>query len=270
MGLALERLGRSATSIGFREGFLVVSLTWLLAALYGAVPYVLSGDPQLDRPLDALFESMSGFTTTGATILRDVESVDQSLLMWRQFTSWLGGMGIIVLALAVLPRLRVGGRQLLESEMPGPEMEMTDRIRTIARRLWLLYIALTALLIAILTLFGIVGIDRRMGLFEATSAAFATLPLGGFMPENRSFEEFAAATQWVVVVFMVVVGANFALTYRALVQRRPGIALRDEELRLYLLVLAGASRSSSRSSGGAASSRARLPFATGRSRSCRS
>ena len=160
--------------------------------------------------------------------------------MWRQFSSWLGGMGIIVLALAVLPRLRVGGRQLLESEMPGPELEFTDRIRTIARRLWFLYIALTALLIAILTFFGVVGIDRRMGLFEATSAAFATLPLGGFMPENRSFEEFAAATQWVVVIFMVVVGANFALTYRALVQRRPGIALRDEELRLYLLVLAAA------------------------------
>ena len=241
VGLALERLGRSDSTLGFREGFLVVSLTWLLAAFYGALPYVFSGDPQLDRPLDALFESMSGFTTTGASILRDVEAVDQSLLMWRQFTSWLGGMGIIVLALAVLPRLRVGGRQLLESEMPGPEMEMTDRIRTIARRLWLLYIALTALLIVILTLFGITGIDRRMGLYEATSAAFATMPLGGFMPENRSFEEFAAATQWVVVVFMVVVGANFALTYRALVQRRPGIALRDEELRLYVLVLAGAS-----------------------------
>ena len=161
--------------------------------------------------------------------------------MWRQLTSWLGGMGIIVLALAVLPRLRVGGRQLLESEMPGPEMEMSDRIRSTAQRLWLLYLALTVLLIGILTAFGITGIDRRMGLFEATSAAFATLPLGGFMPENTSFAEFAAASQWVVVVFMVVAGANFALTYRALVQRRFGIALRDEELRLYLCILALAS-----------------------------
>jgi trk system potassium uptake protein len=240
-GLALERLGTPAAAVGFREGYLVVSLTWLLASVFGALPYVLSGDPQLDRPLDALFESMSGFTTTGASILRDVDSVDRSLLMWRQFTSWLGGMGIIVLALAVLPRLRVGGRQLLESELPGPEMEMIDRIRSTARRLWLLYIALTALLAAILISFGVTGIDHRMGVFEAVSTAFATLPLGGFMPTNRSFEGFAAATQWVVVVFMLVAGANFALTYGAIVHRRIGRALRDEELRLYLLIVGIAS-----------------------------
>jgi trk system potassium uptake protein len=241
VGIGLEQVGSAATSVGFREGYLVVSLTWLLAALFGSLPYVFSGDPQLDRPLDALFESMSGFTTTGASILRDVESVNQSLLMWRQLTSWLGGMGIIVLALAVLPRLRVGGRQLLESEMPGPEMEMSDRIRSTARKLWSLYLAMTLVLIGILTTFGITGVDPRMGLFEATSAAFTTLPLGGFMPENTSFSEFAAATQWVVVMFMVVAGANFALTYRALVQRRFAIALRDEELRLYLVILAAAS-----------------------------
>jgi trk system potassium uptake protein TrkH len=240
-GFALERLGTPATNVGFREGYLVVSLTWLLAALYGALPYVFSRDPQLDRPLDALFESMSGFTTTGASILVDVEAVDQSLLMWRQFSSWIGGMGIIVLALAVLPRLRVGGRQLLESELPGPEMEMADRIRSTARRLWFLYLALTALLIVILVMFGVTGIDRRMGVFEAVSAAFGTMPLGGFMPDNRSFEGFAAASQWVVVVFMLLAGANFALTYGAIVRRRVRVALTDEELRLYLLVALGAS-----------------------------
>jgi trk system potassium uptake protein TrkH len=239
--LLLERVGTPASSVGFREGYLVVTLTWLLAALYGALPYVLSRDPQLDRPLDALFESMSGFTTTGASILVNVEAVDHSLLFWRQLTGWLGGMGIIVLALAVLPRLRVGGRQLLESEMPGPEMEMFDRIRSTARRLWVLYIALTVVLAAVLTGFGVTGIDRRMGLFEAVSTALATMPLGGFLPENRSFEGFAAASQWVVVAFMLLAGANFALTYRALVQRRVGIALRDEELRWYLLVVGGAS-----------------------------
>src|SRR3990172_4139372 len=161
--------------------------------------------------------------------------------MWRELTEWVGGMGIIVLALAVLPRLRVGGRQLLESEMPGPEMDdLTDRIRTMARKLWLLYLGLTAAQITILTFFGIVGIDRRMGLFEATSSAFAALPTGGFMPTARSFEEFAAASQWVTVAFMAIAGASFALTYRALVLRRPRSALRDEELRLYgaILVLA--------------------------------
>ena len=123
VGLALERLGRNAPPIGFREGFFVVSVTWLAAAALGAIPYLLSGDPQIDRPIDAYFESMSGFTTTGSTVVTDFTALDQSMLMWRQFTQWLGGMGIIVLALAVLPRLRVGGRQLLESETPGPEVE---------------------------------------------------------------------------------------------------------------------------------------------------
>jgi trk system potassium uptake protein TrkH len=232
---------RGHGKVGFREGYLVVALTWLAAACFGALPYLLSGDAQLDRPVDALFESMSGFTTTGATILADVEAVDQSVLFWRQLTQWLGGMGIIVLALAVLPRLRVGGRQLLESEMPGPELDFTERIRATARRLWLLYIGLTAAMATILTLFGVVGIDRRMGLFEAVSAAFAALPTGGFMPEGRSFEEFAPASQWVAIVFMTIAGANFVLTYRVLVRRQPSVAWRDEELRLYLALLAAAS-----------------------------
>ena len=184
------------------------------------MPYLLSGDPQLDQPVDALFESMSGFSTTGASILTDVEAVDHSLLLWRQFTQWVGGMGIIVLALAVLPRLRVGGRQLLDSEMPGPETDpLAERIRTTARRLWLLYVALTAALATVLVLFGVTGIDDRMGLFEAVSIAFATLPTGGFMPDSRSLAEFAPASQWVVILFMVIAGINFALVYRAAVRR---------------------------------------------------
>jgi trk system potassium uptake protein TrkH len=227
--------------VGFREGYLVVALTWLAAATFGALPFLLSGDPQLDRPVDALFESMSGFTTTGASILVDVEAVDHSLLLWRQLMQWLGGMGIIVLALAVLPRLRVGGRQLLESEMPGPEMDFAERIRATARRLWLLYVGLTATMIAILVSFGLTGVDHRMGLFEAVSAAFAALPTGGFMPESRSFEDFAPATQWVTVVFMAIAGANFVLTYRVIVRRHLGAAWRDEELRLYAGLLVAAS-----------------------------
>jgi trk system potassium uptake protein TrkH len=241
-GLALERLGRDSGAIGFREGYFVVAVTWLLAAAYGALPYLLSGNDQLDRPVDALFEAMSGFTTTGATILTDIEDLDQSLLMWRQFTHWLGGMGIIVLALAVLPRLRVGGRQLLESELPGPDVEpLADRIRATAQKLWIIYVGLTALQAAVLTLVGVVGADPNMGWFEAVSAAFATLPTGGFMPESRSWEDFAAVSQWIAVAFMALAGANFALTYRALTRRRPALPFRDEEFRLYLIVLAVAS-----------------------------
>jgi trk system potassium uptake protein TrkH len=238
VGYALERGLGGGTSIGFREGYLVVALTWVAAAAFGALPYLLSGDPQLDRPVDALFESMSGFTTTGATVLTHVESVDRSLLMWRQFTQWIGGMGIIVLALAVLPRLRVGGRQLLESELPGPEIDqLADRIRDTARRLWLLYVALTAVLVAALVAIGLLDADG-MGPYDALAHAFATLPTGGFSTATDSLAGFDAATQWVIVVFMILAGMNFALLYRAFVRRDPRPALRDEELRVYLAVLA--------------------------------
>jgi trk system potassium uptake protein TrkH len=238
-GLGLERTTSSGAGAGIREGFLVVSVTWLLAAAFGALPYLLSGEDQLSSPVNAYFEAMSGFTTTGASTLTDVEGLDQSLALWRQFTQWLGGMGIIVLFLAILPRLRVGGRQLFESELPGPEIEpLAASIRDTARRLWLLYIGLTALQALILAVIGWTGIDDRMDLFEAVAHAFTTLPTGGFSTEARSVEAFGAASQWVIVIFMVVAGANFAITYQALVRRHVRPLVRDEELRLYLSLLA--------------------------------
>ncbi len=239
VGIVLEWLGRDAEPIGFREGFLVVAVTWLAAATLGALPYLFSGNPQLDRPVDAYFESMSGFTTTGSSVLTDIAALDHSMLMWRQFTQWLGGMGIIVLALAVLPRLRVGGRQLLESEMPGPEVEnFSERIRSTAQRLWLLYVALTAAEALILAVLGWTGVDSRMDPFNAVAHAFTTLPTGGFSPEARSMESFSAASQWVVVVFMILAGTNFALLFRLFVRRKVRAAARDEEARLYLAILA--------------------------------
>jgi trk system potassium uptake protein len=241
-GWALERTTAAHGIMGAREGFLVVSLTWLVAATFGALPYILSGDAQLDRPLDAYFEAMSGFTTTGASILTDYEAVPTSLLFWRQFTQWLGGMGIIVLALAVLPRLRVGGRQLLEQEQPGPELEpLTARIRDTARRLWILYVTMTLVLAAVLAIYGWTGIDERMDFFNAVSHAFTTLPTGGFSPEARSLEGFAAASQWTIALGMIIGGINFALLYRAFVRRQPEAMPRDEEFRLYIAVLVIAS-----------------------------
>jgi trk system potassium uptake protein len=241
-GFGLERVTRGSAHAGIREGFLVVSLTWLLAAAFGALPYLLSGEDQLSSPVNAYFEAMSGFTTTGASVLTNIDGVDQSVILWRQFTQWLGGMGIIVLFLAILPRLRVGGRQLLESELPGPEIEpLAASIRDTARRLWLLYIGLTALQVLILALFGWTGIDERMGLFEAVGHAFATMPTGGFSTESRSVETFGAASQWVIVIFMVVAGANFAITYQALIRRHVRPLVRDDELRLYLALLAAGS-----------------------------
>ena len=147
IGIGVRYATRGEHRLGIREGFLVVALTWLAAAAFGALPYIFSGNPQVDQPVNAFFEGMSGFSTTGGSIVTDVEALPRSLAIWRQFTQWLGGIGIIVLALAVLPRLRVGGRQLLEHEMPGPEIEtLSTRIRDTARRVWALYIALTAVL----------------------------------------------------------------------------------------------------------------------------
>ena len=241
-GWGLEAATQGKERVGIREGFLVVSLTWLLGSVAIAVSYLLSGEDQLSRPVDALFEAMSGMTTTGSSVVADVSTLDKSLSMWRQFTQWFGGMGIIVLALAVLPRLRVGGRQLMESEAPGPELEaLTASIRKTARRLWLLYVALTAMLILILAVFGWSGVDERMNLFNATAYAFSAMPTGGFGIDPHSLEGYAPASQWVLALFMTIAGANFALLYRAFVRRKPVSLVRDEEFRVYIGLLALAS-----------------------------
>ena len=239
IGAAVMYATRGDHRLGIREGFLVVALTWLAAAALGALPYVLSGDPQLDRPIDAFFEGMSGFSTTGGSVVTQVEELPRSLALWRQFTQWLGGIGIIVLALAVLPRLRVGGRQLLEHEMPGPEIEtLSTRIRDTAQRVWALYIALTVTLFAILLGLGATGVDDEMSPFQAIAHALTTIPTAGFSTKQDSIESFAPATQWVIVLFMILGGFNFALMYRTFVRRQPRALLRDGEARLYVTLLA--------------------------------
>ena len=238
-GLGVVYATRGDHRLGIREGFLVVALTWLAAATLGALPFLLSGEPQLSRPVDAYFEGMSGFSTTGGSVLTNVEALPNGLLLWRQLTQWLGGIGIIVLALAVLPRLRVGGRQLLEHEMPGPEIEtLNTRIRDTARRVWILYVGLTATLFAVLLTLGLTGADEEMTPFQAIAHALTTIPTAGFSTKARSMEDFADITQWVIVVFMILGGINFALLYRAIVRRSPRAAARDHEFRLYLALLA--------------------------------
>src|SRR5215218_2802810 len=195
-GIGLEAVTDGKERIGAREGYLVISLMWVLVAVFGALPYVLA-EPQLARPVDALFESMSGFSTTGASALVDIPAVSRSMIMWRQFTAWIGGVGIIVLFLVVLPRLRVGGRQaLFKTEMPGPELPLAATIRQTARRFLVLYVAITALEVVILATLGWTGVDPRMSFFNAVAHSFATIATGGFSPEARSIEPFAATTQW--------------------------------------------------------------------------
>jgi trk system potassium uptake protein TrkH len=240
-GLGLERATAGKERVGAREGYLVVSLLWLLVAVFGAVPYLLA-EPQLARPVDALFESMSGFSTTGSSVIANVDELSRSMAMWRQFTTWIGGVGIIVMFLAVLPRLRVGGRQsLFKAEVPGPEMPLANTIRESARRFVVLYVAITALEIAVLATLGWTGVDPRMNLFNATGHAFATIATAGFSTEPRSIEPFAPATQWAIVVFMLVAGTNFAVLFAGIAKRSPGPVARDEEVRVGLLLLAAAS-----------------------------
>jgi trk system potassium uptake protein TrkH len=241
-GLALEWATSGRERIGSREGYLVVSLIWVLVAAFGSLPYLLA-EPQLARPVDALFESMSGFSTTGSSVVAHIDELSRSMAMWRQFTAWIGGVGIIVMFIAVLPRLRVGGRQaLFKTEVPGPELPLAATIRETARRFVVLYVGLTALEAAVLAVLGWMNVDPRMDLFNATAHAFATIATAGFSPEPRSIEAFAAATQWTIVVFMIVAGTNFALLYAVFVTRRPRLLARDEEVRVgaALLVLASA------------------------------
>jgi trk system potassium uptake protein TrkH len=243
VGYAVERLtARSEGRVGVREGFLVVALTWLLAAGFAAIPYLIEGGDQLSSPLDAYFEGMSGFTTTGASVVTDFGDLNRSLGIWRQFTQWLGGMGIVVLAIAVLPRLRVGGRQLMESELPGPEIAaLGERIRATARKLWLLYVGLTLVEVALLTSLWIAGIDDLLTPYQALAYSFSTMPTGGFALEPSSAARLSGEAQWILTLFMAIAGANFALMYRSLVRRRPRAFVRDEELRVYVAGLLVAS-----------------------------
>lgn len=237
-GFLLEAVTRGRKQVGAREGFLVVSLLWLVVAALGAIPYLLSGEPQLSNPVDAYFESMSGFTTTGSSVLSDIEVLERSFAMYRQFSQWIGGMGIIVLALAVLPRLRVGGRQLFQAEAPGPDVEpLTVTIREAARRFLVIYVGITALETVVLAVLGWTGVDGEMSLFDALGHAFTSVATGGFSTRNASLAAFSAATQWVVVGFLVLSATNYALLFRALVWRRLRVFLRDDEFRAYVLLL---------------------------------
>ncbi|HEU4449809.1 MAG TPA: TrkH family potassium uptake protein [Gaiellaceae bacterium] len=242
-GLLVERGTQDKERVGPREGFLVVALIWLAVPAFGALPYLFADEPQLARPVDAYFEAMSGFTATGATLLTDIESLDRSLALWRQFTQWLGGMGIVVLAVAVLPRLRVGGRQLFQSELAGPtELErLTATIRETARRLWVLYVGLTLVAIAVLTAYGWTGADDAMGLYDATAHAFSTLAIGGFSTREDSMAAFAPVTQWTIVVFLLLAGINFLRLYLVLVRGKVRAVARDDEFRLYLAFAAAGS-----------------------------
>jgi len=249
IGLVLERAGDGA-DLGPREAILFVSLAWGTVAVIGAIPYVLAGQgtaSTLANPVNALFESTSGFTTTGSTVMGEIsfDRHSHALLIWRQLSQWLGGMGIIVLMVAILPEIAVNGAQLVASEAPGPELQkMTPRIVETARLLWLFYIAVTALYVCLLYALSLAGpvlgweLAPNMDLYNAVAHGFTTLPTGGFSPQADSIAHFSPAVQWVVIPFMIVAGTNFALFYYVL-QGEYRSFFRDREFQAYIGAIAG-------------------------------
>jgi len=216
-----------------RDGFLIVSCSWLAVVLVGAVPFLLLTEPQLSV-VDAVFESMSGFTTTGATIITNVDVLPRAVLYYRMQTQWLGGMGIIVLAVAILPMLRIGGMQLFRAETPGPmkDAKLTPRITETAKALWLLYLGITVLCIAAYDMGG-------MDLFDAVGHAFATVATGGFSTHNESMAYWNnPILEAIAMFFMFIAGINFSLHFFAWRRASMQAYFNDHELRAYTALLA--------------------------------
>lgn len=231
---------RKAGELGRREALLLVALSWLVGAALSALPYRFWAAMETDAErydlafrsfVNCYFEAMSGLTTTGATVLTRVDTLPRSLLLWRSLTHWLGGLGIVVLFVAVLPMLGVGGKRLFRVEAPGPTAEgVRPRIQETARALWMIYLGLTIAEIALLRLMG-------LGFFDAVCHTFATLATGGFSTKNASIGEIdSLPVDIVIIVFMVLAGVNFGLYYNGLRGQWRNV-LRDPELRTYLGLL---------------------------------
>jgi len=216
-------------SINPREGVAVVGLGWIGVVVAGGLPFVFTHTAP--TPAMALFESVSGFTTTGATVFGNIEALPRSILLWRSITHWIGGMGIIVLGVAILPLIGMGGAQLFRAEAPGiPSDRLTPRIASTARLLWGVYALLTAVLLLIYMLLG-------MSLFDAVNHAMSCLATGGFSTRTASMGAFSPAIQWVTILFMVIAGTNFTLHFRMLTGRWKAW-IGDEEWRWYMGTMA--------------------------------
>ena len=217
------------TSLSQREGMAIVTLSWLSAGFFGSLPFLFSGS--IPNITDAYFESISGFTTTGASIISNIESLPNGILLWRSLTQWMGGMGIIVLSIAILPFLGVGGMQLYKAEIPSPVVDkLQPRISETAKTLWKVYLFITLLEIGLLFL-------GRMPLFDSICQAFCTMPTGGFSTQNGSIAQFNSAYfEGVITVFMILAGINFSLHFKFL-KGDFKVFGRDPECRVFISIL---------------------------------
>ncbi len=241
IGVVMYFLGTLGTSrdlknnynVTIRESFLIVGGGWILVSLLGALPFYISG--QFGGFTNAFFESASGYSTTGSSILTDIESISKSLLFWRSFTHFLGGMGFIVLAVAILPLLGIGGLQLYKQEVPGVTQDkLTPRVQITARYLWLIYVGLVAIETFILMLEG-------MSFFDSINHSFATIATGGFSTKNNSIAGFdSALIDYTITLFMFFAGINFSLHYAVIKYRSLKGFFDSEEFKVYLYTILGA------------------------------
>ncbi|WP_372775219.1 TrkH family potassium uptake protein [Mangrovibacterium sp.] len=213
--------------INRNDGFIIVSMVWILFSFFGSLPYLLSGS--IDNITDAFFETMSGFTTTGSSILNDIEALPNGVLFWRSLTQWLGGMGIIVLSLAILPVFGIGGMQLFAAEVPGPVPDkLNPRIQQTAKNLWAIYVSFTVVESLLLWAGG-------MTLFDAINHSFTTMATGGYSTKQASVAHWDSPfIQYVIIFFMFIAGTNFTLTYSALIGKFDKM-YKNEEFKYYVL-----------------------------------
>jgi len=229
-GASLYLMGSGAGGgVGYREGFAVAAFGWVLLAGFGSLPYILSG--VLPNPVDAYFETMSGFTTTGASVISEIETLSKAILFWRSLTHWLGGMGIIVLTVALIPSLKIAGLQMFKAEVPGPtKSKVLPRIAQTSRELYKIYLVITVLEIFLLKLAG-------MDWFDSVIHTFGTVATGGFSSKNTSIAAYdSVLIELIIVVFMIICGINFALHYYSL-RGNLKPTLKDPEVRLYLGII---------------------------------
>lgn len=225
--------------LGVREAFLAVSLIWLLVAIIGAIPFLVAGTGTTAHPVNALFESMSAITTTGATVMLDFDVHSRSIMMWRQVTQWLGGLGILILATAILSEVEVGGAQLMESETwTSTISKLTPRIAETARILLGLYAVITALAVSALYALHLLGLAPDMTLYNAVAHALTSVATAGFSPEPASAGAFTPIAQWVLVACMLIGATSFVLIYFVITERDFRQFLHNEEFRFYLGAIA--------------------------------
>ena len=220
---------KNTKELNTKDGFIVITFFWLVLSLIGAIPFIFSGM----TVVDSIFESMSGITTTGATTLVNLENLPKSILFYRQMLQWMGGMGLIVLAIAIMPLLGIGGSQLYKTEIPGAmkDQKLTPRIKETAQALWLIYLSLTVLCAILYYLAG-------MSLFDAISHSFSTVSIGGFSTHDESIGYFnSASIEIICMIFMLVSALSFTLHYFAIYLNKPLKYLKDAELRFFITVL---------------------------------